>query len=268
MWKIYSGEEAINMEGIHLGSSSSYNLWAVFLPFISLIEDLIFSLTGCFDHQRPPKLHYTFNDLVRIANNSPFNINEVEALHELFKKLSGSIIDDGLIHKEELRLALLKTTAGENLFLDRVFDLFDEKKNGVIEFEEFVRALSIFHPSTPLDDKIDFAFKLYDLRQTGYIEKQEVDKANGGSHIARTGLKLSNGSLRDIIDQKFLDADIDRDGKINKEEWNSFSLRHPALLKNTTLPFLKNITTVFPSFIFNTGADDREFGCNVRYQEG
>ncbi|XP_044487615.1 calcineurin B-like protein 10 [Mangifera indica] len=54
------------------------------------------------------------------------SVNEVEALHELFKKLSSSIIDDGLIHK--------------------VFDLFDQKKNGVIEFEEFVHAFGTFHP--------------------------------------------------------------------------------------------------------------------------
>ncbi|KAJ0802078.1 putative phosphorylase kinase [Helianthus annuus] len=79
-------------------------------------------------------------------------------------------------YQEELRLALFNTPQAENLFLDRVFDLFDEKKNGVIEFEEFVHSLSIFHPNAPVEDKINFAFRLYDPRQTGYIEREEVSK--------------------------------------------------------------------------------------------
>jgi len=52
-------------------------------------------------------------------------------------------------------MALFNVPSGENLFLDRVFDLFDEKKNSVIEFGEFVHAISVFHPNAPLEDKID-----------------------------------------------------------------------------------------------------------------
>lgn len=36
----------------------------------------------------------------------------------------------------------------------QIFDVFDVKRNGVIEFGEFVRSLGVFHPSAPVHDKI------------------------------------------------------------------------------------------------------------------
>ncbi|XP_017258574.1 calcineurin B-like protein 10 isoform X2 [Daucus carota subsp. sativus] len=244
------------------GSSSftiGEKICAVFIPFVALCEALVCNLAACF-HLKPSSspaqpILYTFNDIVRLSQETPFTVNEVEALRELFKKLSSSIIDDGLIHKEELQLALFNSSAGKNIFLDKVFDLFDEKQNGVIEFEEFVHVLGVFHPAASITEKIEFAFRLYDLRQTGFIEREEVMQMVVAI-LKETNASLSDEILEAIIDKTFEDADADKDGKISKEEWKSFAVRHPTLLKNMTLPHLKDITTAFPSFIFNTGVVD------------
>ncbi|KAI3962520.1 hypothetical protein MKW92_013971 [Papaver armeniacum] len=221
---------------------------------IGISETLRYLLWGAIT-QRMLKKVLGYETPTILASETPFTVNEIEALFELFKKLSSSIIDDGFIHKEEFQLALFRNSKKKNLFADRVFDLFDVEQNGVIKFGKFVRSLSIFHPNTPDVDKIAFAFRLYDVRGTGFIEQEEL-KEMVLALLGESDLVLSDDVVETIVNKTFLEADSKGDGKIDLEEWKEFVAKNSSLIKNMTLPYLTELTLAFPSFVLHSEVEE------------
>uniref|UniRef100_A0A7N0VJJ3 Calcineurin B-like protein n=1 Tax=Kalanchoe fedtschenkoi TaxID=63787 RepID=A0A7N0VJJ3_KALFE len=209
---------------------------------------------GCYP-SKVRKKYRGHQDPVILSSQTAFSVSEVEALFELYKSISSSIIDDGLIDKEEFHLALFQNRKKKNLFASRIFDLFDIRNKGVIDFGDFVRSLNVFHPNASMDDKIKFTFRLYDLDNTGFIERHEV-KHMLIALLCESGMKLADDTIEMILDKTFQEADLNQDGKIDITEWRVLVSKNPSLLKIMTLPYLREITTTFPSFVFHSEVED------------
>lgn len=183
---------------------------------------------------------------MQLAKETYFTVDEVDALGELYDKLSNSVYQDGVMHKEEFMLALFKSKK-DNLFGDRVFDLFDIKRNNVIEFGEFVRSLSVFHPKAPLDEKAKFAFRLYDIGSTGAIERSELKRFLVALMVDNPDVDLDEEALDEIVDETFAELDLAKDGRINPEEWMRLVQRNPGIISYMTLPVLTEVCEKFPT---------------------
>lgn len=97
----------------------------------------------------------------------------------------------------------------------RMIAIFDEDGGGDVDFQEFVSGLSAFSSKGNKEQKLRFAFKVYDIDRDGYI-------SNGELFIVlkmMVGNNLKDQQLQQIVDKTIMEADLDGDGKISFEEF-------------------------------------------------
>lgn len=102
--------------------------------------------------------------------------------------------------------------AGDSrVFVDHIFRIFDDDKNGTIEFKEFILALAVTQLQSERD-KLSWAFRLYDIDGGGTInvtEMQQIietlDQIEGRAvnAIDTTGKHILINELLDLYVVKF-----------------------------------------------------------------
>ncbi|KAJ3186269.1 Calcineurin subunit B [Gaertneriomyces sp. JEL0708] len=147
------------------------------------------------------------DDMVAATN---FSAEEIQRLYKRFAKLDKD--RSGSLTKEEF-LALPQVAS--NPLAQRLLAVFDVDGSGDVNFKEFISGLSAFSAKGNRDDKLKFAFKVYDMDRDGFI-------SNGELFLVlkmMVGNNLRENQLQQIVDKTVMEADLDGDGKISFSEF-------------------------------------------------
>ena len=150
-------------------------------------------------------------------------------------------------------------------FADYVFNVFDENKNGTIDFKEFICALSITSrgrldeklkctsppsPSSQISPECTGAFQLYDIDKDGFITYDEMLQIVA-SIYKMTGQMVKPPADEDTpekvlyyfsfprppdpasqrVDKIFTNMDRDRDAKLTYDEFVEGSKQDPTIVQ-------------------------------------
>jgi len=156
-------------------------------------------------------------------------------LKNKFRSLSG---EDQLIDKQEFFDGL---EVSNRSLSDRLFDLFDKDKNGRIDHDEFLSTIETIILGSK-KDKIKFAFNLHDLDDSGFIDKKELKILIVQSFI-QNNLDFDDFQLSLLVDEIFFKADIDKNDKIDFNEFLIIAKDFPDFMEGFAVNPIKWLTS-------------------------
>ncbi|KAH8272181.1 hypothetical protein KR018_008776 [Drosophila ironensis] len=158
-------------------------------------------------------------EIAQIQEETGFTPNQIERLYSRFTSLDRN--DCGTLSREDLmRIPELAI----NPLCERiVHSFFAESKDDRVNFRQFMNVLAHFRPLrdnkqsklNSREEKLKFAFKMYDLDDDGVIRRDELLSI---LHMM-VGANISQDQLVSIAERTILVADLGCQGKISFEDF-------------------------------------------------
>ncbi|XP_059477008.1 frequenin-1-like [Neocloeon triangulifer] len=167
--------------------------------------------------------------LERLKKETYFSEKEIKKWYKGFVKdcPTGTLTEEGFVNIYRQFFPQGDPTK----FATLVFRVFDENQDGSIEFAEFLRAMSVTSRGD-IDEKLHWAFKLYDLDNDGFITRDEMyNIVDAIYRMAGTTLSEESGEgAREKADRIFSSMDVNHDEQLTMEEFREGSKNDPQIV--------------------------------------
>ncbi|CAM6085919.1 unnamed protein product [Calypogeia fissa] len=148
-----------------------------------------------------------------IGAKKPLSADEIQNLHDHFKRISSNGVSVTVSEFEQVLQAM--NMGGFVPLAQRIFDLFDDNKDGSVDMREVVVGFSSLKKSQG-DEALKLCFQLYDTDRSGYISREEL-----ASMLRALPEEYLPGDITEPgkLDEMFERMDANNDGRISFEEF-------------------------------------------------
>ena len=152
--------------------------------------------------------------------SGPFLID----LKNRFRQIAGT---DNKIDRKEFKNGL---KIDNDQIKNRIFDIFDTDQNNFLDIGEFIDGIEKLINGTTYE-KIKFAFQIHDVDGSGDIDKLELEILVK-SILIENNLDFDTNQISLIVSDLFKKVDVDRNGKIDFDEFLKLVEEYPDFLKS------------------------------------
>ncbi|TNN71776.1 Kv channel-interacting protein 2 [Liparis tanakae] len=155
----------------------------------------------------------------KLQEQTKFTKKELQVLYRGFKNECPC----GVVNEENFKIIYSQffPQGDSSMYAHFLFEAFDTDKNGSIGFEDFVFGLSIILRGT-INDRLNWAFNLYDLNKDGCITKEEmfdIMKSIYDMMGKYTYPTMQDDIPREHVESFFQKMDRNKDGVVTIEEF-------------------------------------------------